>query len=362
VRVRRALLPAGLRDDVTVELEGDTIVDVRPGRATDGAPAPGTLFPGFVNAHVHLELAPPPVPGGHGLPAWVRELRARPAALTDGLESARAARRLGTRAAFDVSNGGHTAAAMVAAGLVGIVQHELLGFGRAGLPAGLERAAAPDRATGGVVTRPGPHATYSTHPDLLVAAARPTSAPAAIHLAEDPAEREFLEHARGPFAELLDHFGVDWRWAFAEGAARCSPVGWLARLGVLGPHLLVVHGVDLDDADRALLAGSGATLVTCPRSNLHIGGRLPDLPRALAAGIRVAVGTDSLASVPDLDLAAEVDTLRAAFPEVPEERWWLAATAGGADATRLAGYGRIVAGASPGLWLRSPDGDGRWVS
>ena len=72
--------------------------------------------------------------------------------------------------------------------------------------------------------------------------------------------------------------------------------------------------VDLDEEDLALLARSGATVVLCPRSNLHIGGKLADLPRLLAAGIPLAVGTDSLASSPSLAPLAELAALLRGFP------------------------------------------------
>ena len=47
--------------------------------------------------------------------------------------------------------------------------------------------------------------------------------------------------------------------------------------------------------DLALLAGRGTTLVTCPRSNRHTGAGLPPIEQFYASGVRVAIGTDSLA-------------------------------------------------------------------
>ncbi len=359
VRAARAWLPDGPCDDVSVVLSDAGIAEVRPGAPTDGPALPGLLLPGLVNAHVHLELDRPLVPGGRGLVEWVLALRGRGAPPGDGSGPAREARAFGTALVCDVSNGGHTAPALRAAGLAGVVQHEVLGLGRDTLPARLAVAERASRVEGPITVRPSPHATYSTHPELIRAAARPGGAPATIHLGEDPDERRFLERGEGSFAALLDTFGVDWRHLAPPG---CGPVEWLDRLGVLGPDLLLVHGVDLDDADRARIAARGATVVLCPRSNLHVGGWLPDVPALLAAGVRIALGTDSLASVPDLDLLAEVHLLCAAFPSVPEGVFWRAATAGGADALRRPGYGRIAVGASPGLWLLGPDGERRWLA
>ena len=141
---------------------------------------------------------------------------------------------------------------------------------------------------------------------------------------------------------------LDWRWFEAPG---CSPVEYLDTLGVLGPELLVVHGVYLSNHDRHLLRRRASPLVLCPRSNLHISGDLPDLPTLIAEGVHLAVGTDSLASCADLDPLACVHTLADAFPTVDPAALLHAVTAGGADALRLGHLGRIATGNAPGLVL-----------
>ena len=67
-----------------------------------------------------------------------------------------------------------------------------------------------------------------------------------------------------------------------------------------------MHGVQLTDAELARLAAAGATVVTCPRSNRWTGAGTPPVERFYASGVRVAIGTDSLASVEDLNLFAEL--------------------------------------------------------
>ncbi len=348
VRGRWTLLPSGIEPDVVVEVEGRTITAVRRPERGDPPAEDGLLVPGLVNAHLHLELswAAGLVPGGGGFPAWAGRLMAlpRPEPAHDPSPLVDA----GTAVVSDVSNRGDTAVALAEAGLAGVVHHELLGFGLAALPDRLAAASAPDRRVGPLVVRPSPHATYSTPPALLVAASRPSAAPATVHLAEDPAELAFTRSGEGPFAELLDRLGVDWRWWPAPG---CSPVAWLDRLGLLGPDLLLVHAVHVDDDDRARMAARRAPVCLCPRSNLHVGGALPRVPELLEAGIRLALGTDSLASSPSLDVLGEIPPLAAAFPQVPVERWLRMATEDGADALRASGFGRIEVGAAPGLVL-----------
>ena len=69
------------------------------------------------------------------------------------------------------------------------------------------------------------------------------------------------------------------------------------------------------------------------------------LARFLASGVRLAVGTDSLASVPDLNLFAELQTMRRLAPDAPARRLLAAATLGGAEALGLdAELGTIAPG------------------
>jgi cytosine/adenosine deaminase-related metal-dependent hydrolase len=103
----------------------------------------------------------------------------------------------------------------------------------------------------------------------------------------------------------------------------------------------------------ATLRASGATVVLCPRSNRHVSGALPDLPRLLAAGIPLAVGTDSLASSPSLSPLEELAVLHRAFPEVAPAR--LLALAWNGAAVGFPGVGRLAAGSSPGV-LAAPLG------
>ena len=135
VRARAVWTGDVLLNDACVVLDGATVRDVRPAGRGDPAPMDGLLSPGFVNAHGHLEFAwvEGQVGGGAGLAAWVRALGQVQASSAqrqaEGLAAARAMAATGTALCSDVSNRGDTAPWLVEAGLVGVVQHELLGFG-----------------------------------------------------------------------------------------------------------------------------------------------------------------------------------------------------------------------------------------
>ena len=101
---------------------------------------------------------------------------------------------------------------------------------------------------------------------------------------------------------------------------------------VLGPRLLVVHGTQFSDDELARVRQSGATLVTCPRSNQFVGVGSPPVSRFYKAGVPVAIGTDSLASNDDLNLFSELAALRRLAPEVPAGALLWSATREGARA------------------------------
>jgi aminodeoxyfutalosine deaminase len=133
-----------------------------------------------------------------------------------------------------------------------------------------------------------------------------------------------------------------------------APVSYLQRLGALHERLLVVHGTQLTRPELDMLAGVGATLVLCARSNRWVGAGVPPVAAAFAAGTRVAVGTDSLASVEDLNMFAELAFLRDIAPEVPAGRLLEAATHGGARALGCRALGALAPGATSRAIIRMP--------
>jgi len=312
------------------------------------------LVPGLVNAHTHLELswlaADPPAATEYV--SWVEELVDRRASGTpadvaryasDALSFVRAR---GTAAIGDVANGALTAAALGASGLHGVLFHEIyrldvpdvdavLRAERAAVD-DLERAVAHAGAAGRVRVALSPHAPHTVAPALLRAIAADAAhrgRPLSIHVAESDAEVEFLRDGTGAMADLFARRGFA-PVAFAH--PRRSPVEHLDRLGALTRDTLVVHAVHLSHADLSRLQIRGATVVTCPRSNARLAvGRAP-VPRLLAEGIPVALGTDSVASAPDLDPFAELAALRREHPGLAPAAALRIATVNGARALGLA--------------------------
>jgi cytosine/adenosine deaminase-related metal-dependent hydrolase len=324
----------------------------------------GVAFPGLVNAHTHIELSALRglVPGGRGFVEWLDGFVVRRREVSPEDERAAIDRAVadldsfGTVAVGDVSNSLAAVHPLARAGIGGSVFHEVFGVEEEALRrlvAGLARAR--DEAVGGWPTSDlaysvAPHALYTTHPAVvrdLVSRARESATPTTLHLAEHPAERRALEHGDGAM--------VEWLHRRTKGAVRAFPwprVGPIAcadALGALGPHALSVHLTDATPDEIQLLAERDASVVLCPRSNLTIELKLPPFAALRAAGLRPALGTDSLASNASLDVLAEARALADRFPVVPAPELLQMATSNGARVLGRPDLGRIAIGARPGV-------------
>lgn len=297
----------------------------------------GVLLPGFVDCHAHLELAAlaGAVPGGGGLGAWVARLVRVRAGIPEedflpaALQAAQEMRALGTVAAADVCTNLATAPILREAGLLGLSLLEVVGAD----DAAAERAFAHGEArrgahppTEGLDVRLVPHSAYGTAPSAIRRLAGPAGV-RSIHAAEHEDEDRWLLEGGGPFAPFL----------LSRGAVppRLRALPFLDDLRAMGEETLLVHLVTASEDELRAARLRGATAVLCPRSNLHIGGRLPDLPAIRRSGIPWVLGTDSLASTPDHDLLGEVRLLAEAFPEVGLHELLEAATVRGARALGL---------------------------
>ena len=292
------------------------------------------LLPGLVNAHTHLELSwlagrVPPAPS---MDAWITTLVGIRRAGGPGGEAERRAafdaavamREAGTVLVGDISNTLMTPAVLADAGLGGVVFHELLGFNAPDPARAVREAwmridreaqalAARDASTPIALTAVA-HAPYSVSPALFGAIlAQSRGAPLAIHLAESPEEVEFLRTGGGPIRRMLEQLGA---WTDTWRVPACDPVQYVGDLGYLRPGTLVVHAVYITDRGLDRVRNAEAVIVTCPRSNAWVGAGVPPLARFYGSGVPIAIGTDSLASAPSLNLFDELAAMRRLAPGV----------------------------------------------
>ena len=336
------------------------------GRRAANDPAPGielghvAVLPGLVNAHTHLELSylRDRIAPSESFTGWARQIiyerRKQPNLRAPEIMSAIAAAvaeclRCGTAVVGDVSNTLAPFAQLAESVLAGVVFWEIIGF-KIDRPEDLVAHAIGELgtlpATGHVRASLAAHAPYSVAPllfrEIKKAVARLPFVPCSVHLAENVEEVELLETGGGPWRALMKDIGS---WNHEWDAPGVGPVRYLDDMGFLDNRLLAVHGVQMSKADLARLKERGTTLVTCPRSNGHTGAGLPPIADFYGSGVRVAIGTDSLASSPDLNVFAEVATLRALAPSVPAASLLASATIEGARALGFdADYGTIEPG------------------
>jgi len=302
------------------------------------------ILPGLVNAHTHLELSwmRGQVAPSSSMPAWAASLMAMRRAVSDETaqpidEAIRELRRSGTCLVGDVTNTFATYGPLLDSDVSAALFRELLGFAVRD-PEALVQAAQDQIAQLMPVARLRssvvPHAPYSVSPALMTAIARRNGErPLSVHLGESAQEVQFLRDGSGEWRALLESLGV---WDPAWTPPGCGPVAYLDDLGLVNDRLLAVHGVQLTDGELARLAAAGATVVACPRSNRWTGAGVPPIDAFYASGARVAIGTDSLASVNDLNLFAEMAEVRRLAPRVPAARILESATLAGAQALGFA--------------------------
>jgi 5-methylthioadenosine/S-adenosylhomocysteine deaminase len=293
-------------------------VPTPPGTETLAFPD-AMLVPGLINCHTHLDLTH--LAGQNvepEFPKWIRGVRTlKEATSPEGFYAAGVAgvKDGWSRGVTCVAETGSTGAVMRALhdlGGRGIVYQEVFGPDPSQLAASIAELEAAVAQLRGLVTaqlRVGvsPHAPYTVSAPLYEAVAgfaRRERLPVAVHLAESKEETAFVRDGAGPFADA-------WRArSIAVQAHRCSPVGYLRRLGVLNVGTLCIHCVQVDAADVAILASAGAAIAHCPRSNRDHGHGSAPLRAFQTAGLRVGFGTDSVVSVGDLDLWAEAAAAR----------------------------------------------------
>ncbi len=131
-----------------------------------------------------------------------------------------------------------------------------------------------------------PHAVYTTTPELLLRCkdlADELSLPLHLHLAETPSETLACLETHGK-----------------------RPVAYCRDLGLLDSNTFVAHAVDLTEEEIAALAGTGAHVAHCPKSNMKLASGVSPVPSMLAHGILPGLGTDGPASNNSLNLFAEM--------------------------------------------------------
>jgi cytosine/adenosine deaminase-related metal-dependent hydrolase len=273
------------------------------------------LLPGLVNTHTHLELT-----AMRGFledcrfAEWIDKLRQSRNEILDAeklLDSARFGIVEGLEAGIttyaDTCSSGVALQAMHELGVRGIMYQEV--FGPDPSHAAIAMGELEERIeklqleqTGLVSLGVSPHAPYTVSDPLYAAAARFANArrlPLAMHIAESEPEYDIVANGTGDFADRWRRRGIP------VGPRARSPIALLEQHGALERGPLLIHCVRVDDADIEIMARHRCAVAHCPASNAKFGHGIAPLLPLLAAGIRVGMGSDSVASNNRMDILDE---------------------------------------------------------
>jgi cytosine/adenosine deaminase-related metal-dependent hydrolase len=273
------------------------------------------LLPGLVNTHTHLELT-----AMRGFledlcfSDWIDRLRQSRDEVMDQkalLDSARFGIVEGIEAGIttyaDTCSSGVAIEAMRDAGVRGVMYQEV--FGPDPSHAEIAMRELEDRIealrheqTELVSLGVSPHAPYTVSDPLYDAAARFANSrqlPLAMHIAESEPEFEIVTRGSGDFAERWRRRGI-----LVSPRAR-SPIALLEERGALERGPLLIHCVRVDEDDIAIMARRSCSVAHCPASNAKFGHGIAPLLPLLAAGIKVGIGSDSVASNNRMDILDE---------------------------------------------------------
>jgi cytosine/adenosine deaminase-related metal-dependent hydrolase len=288
------------------------------------------ILPGLVNAHTHLELSQcrsgePPA----SFTDWIGSMPDRIGPKRDFAAAAREGAgksvRFGVCSVGDISQQCHLTRPALREGPLRVVSFgEVLGIGTTRWKVDELRARAIDLTTASdrLTIALSPHACYSL--DFLsfqqtVKLGREMNLPMATHLGELPYERDFLQLHQGPLRDFLERMGI---WQDDIETFNGSPLELAKTVGLLDRPSLLAHVNYCDDSELNILAAGKASVVYCPRTHRYFGHPAHRWREMLARGINVAVGTDSCASSPDLNLVKDLRLLHEIAPEIPPHSLW----------------------------------------
>ncbi len=191
-----------------------------------------------------------------------------------------------------------------------------------------------DAAVGLVELGISPHSPYTISKDYLQSLYRycqQQNIRCTTHLAESSDEVDFVERSCGDLAGRL-YPQIGWE-NYVPHPSGLRPVEYVRQQGGLFPENLLVHGVHLNNTEIELLTEKNMRLVLCPRSNANLKVGKAPAGKLYQSGMKLALGTDSLASCDSLSIWDEMAFAHHWFEgELDAPTLFNMATLGGAEA------------------------------
>jgi formimidoylglutamate deiminase len=86
-----------------------------------------------------------------------------------------------------------------------------------------------------------------------------------------------------------------------------TPVEVLNKARLLGRDFTAVHAIHISASEIAMLSDADATICSCPTTERNLGDGIIGADKVMAAGVRIALGSDSQAQIDPLEDARELD-------------------------------------------------------
>jgi 5-methylthioadenosine/S-adenosylhomocysteine deaminase len=138
---------------------------------------------------------------------------------------------------------------------------------------------------------------------------QPAVAPHSIYTVSENDLRKAAELARRHHAPIVIHIS-ETKKEVEDSCAKngVSPVGYLDRIGLLGPDVIAAHCIWVDEQDIHRLGQCHVGCIHNPSSNMMLASGVAPVGKLLSAHIAVGLGTDGPAgSNNDLDMMGEMD-------------------------------------------------------
>ena len=336
---------------------------------------PGTIVPGFVNGHCHVELSHlyKKFRKGTGMAGFIDQINE----LRDWAGNDVKAQLVkewmdkmwqdGVSAMADISNDSSSFEVKKNHSMYTRTFLEVFGSEPEmceGVMKDVTALKAEADATG-IDAAPTPHSCYTMSPQLLSASAAAGLADGFLsyHSQESQEEEDLLLTGTGAMYENRKRSGMSTPPVTGESSLKY----FIDRLADAKPapydeHILLVHNVCLaqSDIDAAKKVMKNVYWAVCPLSNIFIHNALPPIQLMRENGLSVMVGTDSLSSNDDLDMVKELYCLQSNFPQVPMTQLLEWACLNGAKFLNKEDVlGSLQAGKKPGIVrIENIDADG----
>lgn len=361
-----------LTDHILVTTPEGIVKDLFPayGNEADVEELGGTLCPGFINAHCHLELSHMKgrIPRKTGLVDFVyKVITGRQDEKEVLLKAIDAAEKQmideGIVAVGDICNNPVSLPQKLRNNLYYHNFIEASGFMPSVVEERFQRSTNLYNAYAQFYPVPAhsislaPHAPYSVAPELMQRiAAFPGNAILTMHNQETDDENKLFENKTGDFLRLYEKMNIDAGFFTAPGKSSLQAV---LPYFYSQQKLILAHNVCTSQEDIDFIKMNDVPALyfcLCPKANLYITGMLPPVDLFIRSGLTIVLGTDSLASNDTLSILAEMNTLKENFPHLEYETMLRWATANGASSLGIEEkFGSFEKGKQPGVLLINKD-------